>query len=252
MDNIFKEFTFNKNSRSPLYFQLYSFLKDLILNNEISDELPYEAELCKLLKISRITVRGALKELEQEGLIFRKAGKGTFILPNPQETKIVLREPFSVFDQSKRYGFKTKIKVLRNEVILPPKRVSKEMKLKDEEEVLVIERFTSINGEPMNMANAYYPYSKFKKIENKTVENSSNVKILTDIFGAKILKRETLIEADVPNNRLVKLFQIKKGDKKVIIAITAHWYIEYKGEKSIVYHESFFHRSKGRFLIVFD
>ena len=41
--------------------------------------LPSEAELCRCLSISRNTVRQAIGELEDEGLVVRKRGRGTFV-----------------------------------------------------------------------------------------------------------------------------------------------------------------------------
>ena len=42
-------------------------------------QLPSEAELGRSYGISRISVRKALSELESRGLVFRRAGKGTFV-----------------------------------------------------------------------------------------------------------------------------------------------------------------------------
>ena len=41
--------------------------------------LPSEADLCKQFKVSRTVVRQALKELEHEGSVYKRRGKGTFV-----------------------------------------------------------------------------------------------------------------------------------------------------------------------------
>jgi GntR family transcriptional regulator len=47
-----------------------------------SGQLPAEVELASSLGVSRTTVREALLQLEQEGLVIRRHGHGTFIRPN--------------------------------------------------------------------------------------------------------------------------------------------------------------------------
>jgi len=50
--------------------------------------LPPEARLCGELDISRARLRGLLKTLEKEGLIWRHVGKGTFIGERPLTTEL--------------------------------------------------------------------------------------------------------------------------------------------------------------------
>lgn len=64
---------------------LYEKLRD-ILRREIDsgryrpgDAIPSERELCREHRISRITVRQAIAGMIQDGLLFRKQGKGTFV-----------------------------------------------------------------------------------------------------------------------------------------------------------------------------
>ena len=44
-----------------------------------SNKLPREEEFCRIIGVSRITLRSALNELEMEGLVHRRQGKGTFV-----------------------------------------------------------------------------------------------------------------------------------------------------------------------------
>ena len=65
----------------PLYYQLGSVLREKIHAGQFSpgQRIPTEAELAAEYGVSRITVRQALAALEQEGLIRREAGRGTFV-----------------------------------------------------------------------------------------------------------------------------------------------------------------------------
>lgn len=55
-------------------------LAENILNNPKEEDylLPSEYQLCRQFKLSRLTVRLALKDLEHRRLIYRRQGKGTF------------------------------------------------------------------------------------------------------------------------------------------------------------------------------
>lgn len=75
----------DKQSPIPLHVQLLNRLRQLILSGEWTshEQLPSEPELVRQLGVSRATVRKALESAEREGLLFRVAGKGTFVEANP-------------------------------------------------------------------------------------------------------------------------------------------------------------------------
>ena len=53
-------------------------------------KLPPEEELARQLAVSRITIRKALTDLEQEGLLLRIHGRGTFVNPAARQVKVNL------------------------------------------------------------------------------------------------------------------------------------------------------------------
>ena len=70
-------------SDTPLYLQLVQRLKQAISTGQwrAGDALPSERTLMEQLNISRGTARRALEILEEEGVITRTRGSGTFITP---------------------------------------------------------------------------------------------------------------------------------------------------------------------------
>lgn len=65
----------------PLYQHIVNTLKLKMNSGELQPghQLPTEAEISKQFKVSRITSKRALTELENEGLIYRIQGKGSFV-----------------------------------------------------------------------------------------------------------------------------------------------------------------------------
>jgi DNA-binding GntR family transcriptional regulator len=91
-----------KRSDIPLYRQLDAILRDQIAGGQLQpgSRCPPETELCVQYGVSRATVRQALGGLEQDGLIERTAGRGTFVRapapPRPLPPQR-LRLPWSQF-----------------------------------------------------------------------------------------------------------------------------------------------------------
>lgn len=72
-------------------------LERLILEGELlpGERLPSERDLATHLGVSRVSIRDALRELENRGMIDRKPGRGTIVL-RPGENTRLLQEVFSV------------------------------------------------------------------------------------------------------------------------------------------------------------
>lgn len=74
-------------------------LERLILEGKISpgDRLPSERELAAHLNVSRVSIRDALRELENRGFIDRRPGRGTIVL-SPGDRVNIGRDDFGVAD----------------------------------------------------------------------------------------------------------------------------------------------------------
>jgi GntR family transcriptional regulator len=88
---------FDSHSPTPLYYQAYSFLTNLISSElfQIGDLLPPEIELAKLLNISRQTLRQTMNLLVEEGLVERFSGRGTFIREKSLRNEFFMDRSFS-------------------------------------------------------------------------------------------------------------------------------------------------------------
>lgn len=71
----------SKTGNTPLYIQIAKSIRRQINEGQIAtgDALPSERELCEITGASRVTIRKAVDQLIDEGLLWRKQGSGTFV-----------------------------------------------------------------------------------------------------------------------------------------------------------------------------
>lgn len=81
----------DNKSGSPIYDQIYTQIKNLIISGEMNENepLPSIRNLAKDLRISVVTTKRAYDELEKEGFIYTLPAKGCFVAPKNTE---LLRE----------------------------------------------------------------------------------------------------------------------------------------------------------------
>ena len=77
----------SNQSELPIYVQIKEQIKEQIMTGTIpeGETLPSIRQLAKNLGISVITTTRAYSELEQEGLIAARQGKGSVVLPRDNE-----------------------------------------------------------------------------------------------------------------------------------------------------------------------
>ena len=77
----------SNSSSIPIYEQIKQAIIEQILNNELQEDeaLPSIRNLAQDIKISVMTIKKAYDELENEGYIVSRQGKGTFVAPKNTE-----------------------------------------------------------------------------------------------------------------------------------------------------------------------
>lgn len=81
------EIIISSNTNMPIYEQITSQMKELIINGELKsgEALPSMRGLAKTLHISVITVQKAYEDLQRDGFIETTIGRGTFVSSKNEE-----------------------------------------------------------------------------------------------------------------------------------------------------------------------
>lgn len=139
-----------KSDRRHLYLQVIDRLKQDIAEGvyKEKEKLPSEFELAKQLGVSRATLREALRILEEESVIIRRHGVGTFVNSKPLFTSGI-EQLNSVTSMIRQAGMTPGTIFLSAETILPSNKDVKRFSSSKDEPLLMIERVRTANGEPV-------------------------------------------------------------------------------------------------------
>jgi GntR family transcriptional regulator len=133
----------------PLYHQLKQVLREQIERGDYKpgDRLPSEPELIRQYGISRITVRQALDELEAEGLVVRRHGKGAYVAELCIEQELVRLTDFMEDMQQAGQNPSSRVLAFVHEPASPA--VARALHLKEGMEVVRVDRLRLADGRPM-------------------------------------------------------------------------------------------------------
>lgn len=138
--------------------QTKAVLKQRILANEFADDrIPSEADLAAELGVSRTTIRDALSRLENEGVIFRRQGAGTFVNRPGLQIKSRLEEIWSYETVLREHGYTPSTRILTAELRPAAPEVAAELNLAAGDEVLVVEKLFLEDDEPVILARNHIP-----------------------------------------------------------------------------------------------
>lgn len=184
----------DKSSPVPLYYQLKDALAKMIeLKYKPGDLLPPEPELEKMFEVSRMTVRLAMNELVEEGLVVKQRGRGTFV----QSPKIVhkLTAITSWTQQMRERGLVPRSVETEIGRIEPPKKLAAMLDIGPNEPVVRIKRVRYANDEPMSIMINYLRESYVPGLADKNLGDDSLYELLAEEYGIAFTKAQETVEA---------------------------------------------------------
>lgn len=200
------------DSDIPLYYQLISIIKRNISVGLLKpgDIIPSENELCETLEISRSTVRQAIGELESEGLVARRRGKGTFI----SEPKLnrTIEDVYSFSSEMRKMGLEPSSIVHAFERIRPTEAIAKAFGMRDDQQdVFRIVRLRCANGEPLLLETTMIPAIMLPELTRDSLEKGSLYSMLKEKAGMVPHMAEETYETMVIDEETAAILKCKAG-----------------------------------------
>lgn len=205
-------------SHIPYYIQLIDRLKEKIHTGEwqVGNQLPSEPELCEIYGVSRTVVRQALREIELEGLIVRRKGKGTFIA-EPKISESLAQKLTGFFQDMVERGMVPKTKVLKQEIVPANNKIAGYLEIEPGSLVFEITRLRYVNDLPIVLVTTYLPYELCPNLEDAELSDQSLYAFLERECEKFIVSGRRYIEAVAANELESQLLEVKTGAPLVLL-----------------------------------
>ncbi len=204
----------DRASPLPLYAQVKRRLKAMILSwPSETDRFHTEQALCEIYAVSRATIRQAVAELEEEGLLKRKQGSGTHVNRSKIDESF---SPFTNFsDQWAQSGRSLKVEIVRlDRSALCPAPFAEMLRLSDGEKVLHLERFRLSGSMRIVWDQRFVPLYVAEGIPSRELSKVS----LLDVLSSRVVfdRGESQIEAGLAGEEHAERLELMPQDPVLI------------------------------------
>ena len=202
------------NSLLSLYRQVEDRLRGEIASGNLKegDLIPSEHELAQRYGVSQGTVRKAVLNLTQNGLLYRKQGKGTFVVFQKQN-----RGRYRNFRFVEGLGsdlVNVNVVFLNIKVVPADADIARNLRIRKGSKVIRLERLGKIADEFFLHTLSYLPKRLYKDLEKYTADEflRNTLWKLQDIyFGIRIEKREEFISAIEADQEMARALEADIG-----------------------------------------
>lgn len=210
-----------ESSPQPLYVQIRDTLRHRILDGHyaVHERLPSENELMQLFSVSRITIRQALRDLYNEGLVFSAQGKGTYV-SKPKAVQNVQR--LQGFGEAMgAQGYEAIARVLSIQQRKAPKAVVNALRLQPGEEVVEVKRVRYLNREPVCIESSYFPTVIGRRMFG--IDLSGDIfPLLENSFGIELGRADIGIDAVLADEEACRLLGLQTGEALLRVERLTH------------------------------
>jgi len=213
--------TFVENSPVPLYLQVEATLKEMIEDTVFTpgDQIPSERELSEQLGVSRMTVRRAIQNLSDHGLLERRSTNGTYVR-QPQVLRGMGKEKTMGLTQLlQQEGVEAGSKLLSFEITRAPLKVAEKLKIRLGTQVVVLRRLRLANGEPFCIETSYIPHDLVPDLSSGDFSEpkSSLYVIMQDRYDIKLDKNDETLKISFATLDEANHLEIQEGDPVILL-----------------------------------
>ncbi len=231
------------NLNKPLYTRIQEYIAELILSGKLKPEskIQSEREFSEDLGVSRMTVRKALTELVNEGLLERKHGSGTYV-SKPKITYESMELVNYVQAMQKR-NIATATQLLEFSEMVASRRLSEILEIEIGAPIYHVVLLRFANRVPVILERGFFPLLYYPKMEEWDLEKTSIIDLITSLYSIKLGKISQSVEAVAATDQLAQQLRIEEGDPLLMLSRTI---FSRDAEKPIVFSQDFLRNDYAR------
>lgn len=212
-----------RSDRIPLSTQTQHYLLGLIEQGtyQPGEQLPSEKELSVQLGISRSTLREALLNLEQEGVVIRRHGVGTFVAPGYEHRlESGLERLESILELAARQGLQVRFEGLEVRQIAADAAMGERLRVPPGTALTGVHRAILVDENPVAYMADYVPSSILSPGDVDDRFNGSVLDLLRDKQLAEIAQVVAHIVAVTADRTLSERLKVKRGQALLLLEET--------------------------------
>jgi DNA-binding GntR family transcriptional regulator len=203
--------------------QIEDWLADAIAVGQLrpGDRLPTEHELSAWLGVSRMTLRHALSELSQRGLVTKAVGRngGTFVAEAKLEQDLTTLAGFS--EQLRRHGKVAGARVLAATQIRASPAAAAALELPEGSLVHEVRRIRLADGKPMVIEHSLFPATLFPDLLECRLDGSL-YELLEERYSQRPHRARESLEPVVAGVREAEALDVDEGAPLMLVERTAY------------------------------
>ncbi|MCR2823485.1 GntR family transcriptional regulator [Lederbergia panacisoli] len=201
----------DSSSILPLYHQLQEILRENIESGiwKPSDIIPSENQLMQEYNISRNTVKKAIENLVQDGILYRVQGKGTFVSRPKFEQSLIGFYSFSKVMKERGLSPMDVIENIEKKKAKP--RIAKQLKINEEDYVFELKRIRYAQGEPVIFETSYIPEKYCPRLSHEKLERNSLYDLMQKEYGIFVTKAKETFEPILIKSYESRFLEVEEG-----------------------------------------
>jgi GntR family transcriptional regulator len=192
--------------------RLHEELGKIIADTPPGDRLLTEPELARQLKVSRATLREAMRTFETQGLIYRHQGSGTYVIHPSQMIDSGLELLESIETLSMRIGLPVSMGALVVEHCPATEEYAKALSVKPDEPILRVSRIIKAEGRPVAYLIDVIPDDILSQEELEHGFTGSMLDLLLRRGSPALVSSRCEINAEQAKTDVAKALHIQRGD----------------------------------------
>jgi GntR family transcriptional regulator len=204
----------------PLRYQLLEALRTQITQQtfKAGQQLPTEKALMETYRVSRHTVREAVRDLIGEGLVRVERGRGTFVVPPRIEQELTSLTGF--VEDMLLLGRRPDARVLGVSKVEASAGVAAKLGLSEGDQVVRIERIRLGDDQPISFDLTFLPAALGEKIVREDLRIYPIFSLLEDQVGIVLDKAEYYLEARAADRKVARALEVATGSPLLVIERT--------------------------------
>lgn len=219
----------NRHASVPLYVQIKQEIMSAIRSGkwQPDDKIPSGPELAKEYGVSVMTVRQAISELVNEGMLVSERGRGTYVA----RQKLAIRLPYFMgFTEEMRLrGFEPKTVIVGKGVTAASSDIAEYLRIPDRSEVVWYERLRLADDEPICYEVSYFSQERFPDFPFPKDSYTSSYDIFKKEYRVEVVRAEQAYHAIKASPKQSKMLRIPLESPVLLLVST-----EFDGDDSPV------------------